>query len=64
MDDLLLTGDDTETINDIKTSLMSTYKMTDLGQAQNYLGGELKCTDKGTRNDTFKTIKKIQYGEL
>jgi hypothetical protein len=45
VDDIIMIGDDTETIDQVKGTMMHTFRMTDLGDAQYYLGMELKYTD-------------------
>lgn len=44
VDDLLITGDDTERIADLKKKLQSEFKMTDLVEVNNYLGVGINCT--------------------
>jgi hypothetical protein len=48
VDDLLLTGNDEESLTKIKTKLMQEYEMTYLGQARLYLGVELLYNSLGT----------------
>ena len=47
VDDIILTSNDTHTINHIKRTLMSTFKMTDLKDAKYYLGIKLTHTKEG-----------------
>jgi hypothetical protein len=48
VDDLLLTGNDEESLTKMKTKFMQEYKMTYLGQARLYLGIELLYNRLGT----------------
>jgi hypothetical protein len=43
VDDLLLTGNDSQLISQLKSQLMSQYKMKDLGPITRYLGVEFSC---------------------
>jgi len=41
VDDLIITGDDQETISKLKTTLQQEFEMTDLGDANSYLGVDI-----------------------
>ena len=47
MDDLLITRDDEQAIADLKEKLHQAFDMTDLGEAQNYLGVEIHRQPSG-----------------
>ena len=47
MDDLLIIGDDAQAIANLKEKLQQEFSMTDLGEAQNYLGVEVHKQPNG-----------------
>ncbi|XP_020997313.1 uncharacterized mitochondrial protein AtMg00810-like [Arachis duranensis] len=47
VDDMIITGDDTDGISDLKVSLQRTFEMKDLGSLSYFLGLEVISTDDG-----------------
>ena len=47
VDDLLITGDNQEEISRLKCALQEEFEMTDLGEANNYLGAEIHRNENG-----------------
>ena len=47
VDDIILTGDDVSEMNQLKTSILSTFEIKDLGTLRYFLGMEVARSKKG-----------------
>ena len=59
VDDLLITGDDAQAIINLKEKLQHKFSMTDLGEAQNYLGVEIHRQQNGIFLSQQAYIRKL-----
>jgi hypothetical protein len=57
VDDILITGDDSEGINEFRTNIQKRFKMTDLGQIHHCLGFQV------TRDESFLYLRQTSYIE-
>lgn len=58
-DDLLITGDDKNRIAALKEALHKDFEMSDLGEAQFYLGAKIQRSEDGILLTQTQYIKKL-----
>ena len=59
VDDIIMTSDDQDLINQLQTRMMTTFKMTNLGDAKYYLGIQLELTLEDIYFHQQRYIKKL-----